>query len=67
MGFKDLGAGGIACASVELADRIIALPEGVDSSEGLQRGDPGRNDKYGYFLASISIRVSKKPTTCWEQ
>ena len=53
--------------SVELADRIISLPEGLDSSEGLQRGDPGRNDKYGYVLASISIRVSKKPTTCWEQ
>lgn len=53
--------------SVELADRIIDLPEGVDSSEGLQRGDPGRNDKYGYFLASVSFRVSKKPTTCWEQ
>jgi len=53
--------------SVELADRIIALPEGLNSSEGLQRGDPGRNDKYGYILASISIRVSKKPTTCWEQ
>jgi hypothetical protein len=53
--------------SAELADRIILLPTGLDSSEGLQRGDPGRNDKYGYFLASISFRVSKKPTTCWEQ
>lgn len=52
--------------SAELADRIIELPEGVDS-EGLQRGDPGRNDKYGYVLASLSLRVSKKPTTCWEQ
>ena len=53
--------------SAELAERIIMLPKGIDSSEGLQRGDPGRNDKYGYFLASLSLRVSKKPTTCWEQ
>ena len=53
--------------SADLADRIITLPDGVTSSEGLQRGDPGRDDKYGYFLASISFRVSKKPTTCWEQ
>ena len=53
--------------SAELADRIVALPDGVTSSEGLQRGDPGRDDKYGYFLASVSFRVSKKPTTCWEQ
>ena len=52
--------------SAELADRIMELPDGVNS-EGLQRGDPGRNDKYGYVLASISLRVSKKPTTCWEQ
>ena len=53
--------------SAELADRIIALPNGITSSEGLQRGDPGRDDKYGYFLASISFRVSKKPSTCWQQ
>ena len=51
----------------ELADRILALPEGVSSSEGLQRGDPGLDDKYGYFLASVAFRVSKKPTSCWNQ
>ena len=34
---------------------------------GLQRGDPGRNDRYGYFLFSLGFRVSKKPTTRWEQ
>ena len=53
--------------AAELADRMIEIPEEFDSSEGMQRGDPGRNDKYGYVLASISLRVSKKPTTCWEQ
>ena len=51
--------------SAELADRIIELPEGMDSSAGMQRGDPGRNDKYGYVLASIAFRVSKKLTSCW--
>ena len=51
----------------EMADRILALPDGVSSSDGLQRGDPGRDDKYGYFLASLAFRVSKKPTSCWNQ
>ena len=51
----------------EMADRILALPEGVSSAEGLQRGDSGLDDKYGYFLASIAFRVSKKPTSCWNQ
>jgi len=51
----------------EMADRILALPDGASSSEGLQRGDPGLDDKYGYFLASIAFRVSKKPTSCWNQ
>jgi hypothetical protein len=53
--------------ALELADRIIELPDGLTSSQGLQRGDPGLNDKYGFFLASIAFRVSKKPTSCWMQ
>jgi len=53
--------------ALEMADRIIEIPDGLSSSEGLQRGDPGLNDKYGYFLASLAFRVSKKPTSCWEQ
>lgn len=53
--------------SAQLADQIVELPEGADSSEGMQRGDPGRYDKYGFVMASISLRVSKKPTSCWEQ
>ena len=35
--------------------------------EVYQRGDPGRNDRYGFFLVSLGFRVSKKATTCWEQ
>ena len=36
-------------------------------AEVYQRGDPGRNDRYGFFLVSLGFRVSKKATTCWEQ
>ena len=52
------------------------LPYNVDSATGsgdvnaeevYQRGDPGRNDRYGFFLVSLGFRVSKKATTCWEQ
>jgi hypothetical protein len=54
--------------AVQFADRAVdrELPIG-QSVEGLQRGDPGRNDRYGYFLFSLGFRVSKKATTCWEQ
>ena len=53
--------------ALEMADRILDLPDELPHSQGLQRGDPGLDDKYGYFLASIAFRVSKKPTSCWEQ
>ena len=53
--------------AVQFADRSLDdMPEG-QSLAGLQRGDPGRNDRYGYFLFSLGFRVSKKATTCWEQ
>ena len=54
--------------AVQFADRAVDrdMPVG-QSLEGLQRGDPGRNDRYGYFLFSLGFRVSKKATTCWEQ
>ena len=53
--------------AVQFADRSLDnLPAG-QGLEGLQRGDPGRNDRYGYFLFSLGFRVSKKATTCWEQ
>jgi hypothetical protein len=46
------------------ADRMVALPEGRDQAAGLQRGDPGKDDAYGFLTASLCFRVSKKPTTC---
>ena len=42
-------------------------PWADDMKEVFQRGDPGRNDRYGFFLVSLGFRVSKKATTCWEQ
>ena len=42
-------------------------PWADDMKEVYQRGDPGRNDRYGFFLVSLGFRVSKKATTCWEQ
>lgn len=54
--------------AVDYSDPSDAGLGGVNSDRaGLQRGDPGRNDRYGYFLVSLGFRVSKKPTTCWEQ
>jgi hypothetical protein len=54
--------------AVEFADRAEDRELAVGQSiAGLQRGDPGRVDRYGYFLVSLGFRVSKKATTCWEQ
>ena len=54
--------------AVEFADRAEDRELAVGQSiAGLQRGDPGRADRYGYFLVSLGFRVSKKATTCWEQ
>ena len=44
-----------------------AQPWEGNLEEVYQRGDPGRNDRYGFFLVSLGFRVSKKATTCWEQ
>ena len=50
--------------AAELADRSLALPDGLETRAGLQRGDPGKSDAYGFVWASLSVRVSRKPTTC---
>lgn len=46
------------------ADRMLEVPEGLDDATGIQRGDPGKDDAYGFLTASLCFRVSKKPTTC---
>jgi hypothetical protein len=51
--------------AMQIADAAIELPEGMTSRAGMQRGDPGIKDSYGFVMASLSFRVSKKPTTCW--
>lgn len=53
--------------AMELADQSL-IPTGNSTNQGgLQRGDLGRSDVYGFLSASISFRISKKPTTCWVQ
>ena len=53
--------------AVQFADRSLDDLSSSQGPESFQRGDPGRNDRYGYFLFSLGFRVSKKATTCWEQ
>ncbi|MGB1076367.1 MAG: DUF6089 family protein [Flavobacteriales bacterium] len=51
--------------AMQLADATLEWPEEVENPAGMQRGDPGVKDAYGFVMASLSFRVSKKPTTCW--
>jgi hypothetical protein len=53
--------------AVLLADQSLTTPNDRSSQAGLQRGDAGRDDVYGMLTASVSFRVSKRPTTCWNQ
>jgi hypothetical protein len=52
--------------AVALSDRSEAAAEGLNSV-GRQRGNPGVDDRYGWVNASLSFRIGKKPTTCWNQ
>ena len=53
--------------TAQLADRSL-VQEGDESNQGgLQRGDGSRDDFYGFVSASISLRISKKHTTCWSE
>lgn len=45
-----------------LADRSLEQ-EGTEN-DGLQRGDPGRNDWYAFVQGMLTFRIDKKPTTC---
>ena len=51
--------------SVVLADQSLAQPGSLTDNTGLMRGDPGRDDAYGFVTASVTFRIGKKPTTCW--
>ncbi len=53
--------------AVRLADQSLSTPNDRLSQAGLQRGDAGRDDVYGFLTASISFRISKRPSTCWNQ
>ena len=44
----------------------IALGNGVFTNDNIQRGDPSSNDHYGFFLASLMIRLDKPATNCFK-
>ena len=50
-----------------LADRSIQREGQFDDNTGQQRGDSGRRDWYSFANFTLSFRIGKKPTTCWNQ
>ncbi len=44
----------------------IALGNGVFTNDNIQRGEPSSNDHYGFFLASLMIRLDKPATNCFK-
>lgn len=53
--------------TVLLADRSIEHEGGELNQAGIQRGDDSRSDVFAFLSASISFRISKRPTTCWSE
>ena len=53
--------------TVALADQSLVQEGEILNQGGLQRGDSSRDDFYAFISASISFRISKKPTTCWSE
>ncbi|NQX93217.1 MAG: hypothetical protein HRT74_14040 [Flavobacteriales bacterium] len=51
--------------SATLADRSLAQEGQFGDNTGQQRGDSGRNDWYSFTTLTLSFRIGKKPTTCW--
>lgn len=51
--------------SATFADQSHYAPGTREDNTGLMRGDPGRDDAYGFVTASVTFRVGKKPTTCF--
>ncbi len=52
--------------SVTLADQSIVSERGLDSNQGMQRGDPANKDYYGFLMASLNIRLDKPATNCYK-
>lgn len=50
-----------------LADRSLSTEGDRPNNAGFQRGDPGRRDFYSFTTLTLSIRLGKPPTTCWNQ
>ena len=52
--------------SALLADRSIQQDGLNGDNDGIQRGDPGRNDWYNFTTFTLAFRIDKTPTTCWK-
>ncbi|MCH2199042.1 MAG: DUF6089 family protein [Flavobacteriales bacterium] len=53
--------------AVILSDRSLGLEGDLENNAGLQRGDPGRRDWFNFTTVTLSIRLGKPPTSCWNQ
>lgn len=53
--------------AARLADRSLQREGQFGDNAGQQRGDPGRNDWYSFTTVTLSFRIGKLPTTCWNQ
>ena len=53
--------------AARLADRSFEQEGQFNDNAGQQRGDPGRNDWYSFTTLTLSFRIGKKPTSCWNQ
>jgi hypothetical protein len=51
--------------TARLSDQSLDHELADGSNTGLQRGDPGRNDLYVFVMGTLSIRIDKRATTCW--
>lgn len=49
--------------SAILAD-LSFTPQGDETNEGYQRGDPNRRDWYNFTTLTLAVRLGKEPTSC---
>ncbi len=49
----------------ELADRSIDQIGFNNSNANVERGDPTNNDFYAFTTFALTLRIDKKPSSCW--
>jgi hypothetical protein len=52
--------------TARLSDQSLQAERADGTNTGLQRGDPGRKDLYVFALATLTIRIDKRATSCWK-